>query len=123
MEIGNQQELNLGTDLKWFSSPVSVNMATLPNIGRYIPSFERRSFALTQPGNERSRLNERLDMIVRQPIGADEDFVPVGVVSKDYTLVPHLAVVDVVAEALKEAKISPDGVLTQGNRMFNSSLP
>jgi len=95
---------------KWLNSPVTNYEGTLPQIRQYIPTFERRSFALTQPGNERSRLNERLDTIVRLPFGEDQNMVPVGVVSKDYALVPHTAVLDVAANALKLCGISLDNV-------------
>ncbi len=98
------------TGAKWLNSPVTLHKGTLAGIGQHIPMFERRSFALTQPGNERSRLNERLDTIVRLPFGDDHDLVPVGVVSKDYALVPHTAVLDVAKKALADAKISPDDV-------------
>jgi hypothetical protein len=43
---------------KWFNSPVSFHVGTLKDIRALVPEFERRSFVLTQPGNERSRLNE-----------------------------------------------------------------
>jgi hypothetical protein len=95
---------------KWFNSPVTSHEGTLAEIRQHVPTFERRSFALTQPGNERSRLNERLDTIVRLPFREDQNFIPVGVVSKDYALVPHTAVLDVAKTALDDAKISPDKV-------------
>ena len=71
---------------KWFNSPVRFHEGTLQSVADFLPEFERRSFALTQPGNDRSRLNERLDTIVRRPFGEDGSFIPVGVVSKGYTL-------------------------------------
>jgi len=75
-----------------------------------IPTFERRSFGLTQTDNQRSRLNERLDTIVRLPFRGDETLIPVGVVSKDYVLMPHHAVLDIPTEALKAAEIAPENV-------------
>ena len=118
------------THPKWFNSPVSLHEGTLTDIRQHIPTFERRSFGLTQPDNERSRLNERLDTIVRLPFGDDATFIPVGVVSKDYALVPHHAVVDIAIEALEAAEIAPDGVEAEltiteyGERMALSlSLP
>jgi hypothetical protein len=95
---------------KWFNSAVTFHAGTLTDIRKYIPTFERRGFALAQNGNERSRLNKRLDTIVRLPLGDDKTFIPVGVVSKDYTLVPHDAVIDITEEALDDAKISPSNV-------------
>jgi len=70
---------------------------------------------LTQPDNEVSRLNERLDTIVRLPFGEDQTFVPVGVVSKDYVLVPHHTVLDVATQALKAVKFAPDDITAQLN--------
>lgn len=52
------QHSNPNTRPKWFSSPVSFYEGKLPDIGRHIPDFERRSFALGQPGVELTRLNE-----------------------------------------------------------------
>jgi hypothetical protein len=95
---------------KWFNSPVTFHEGTLTEIRGHIPTFERRGFGLTQPGNEHTRLNERLDTIVRLPFGEDKTFIPVGVVSKDYTLVPHAAVLDVATQALDAAKIAPTDV-------------
>ena len=95
---------------KWFNSPVTFHEGTLNEIRTHIPVFERRGFGLTQPGNEQSRLNERLDTIVRLPFGEDKTFIPVGVVSKDYALVPHTAVLDVATKALDAAKIAPSDV-------------
>ena len=91
---------------KWFNSPVTFHAGTLTDIRKHIPAFERRGFGLTQADNQLSRLNERLDTIVRLPFGDDKTFIPVGVVSKDYTLVPHDAVFDIAAGALDDAKIA-----------------
>jgi len=95
---------------KWFNSPLSFHEGTLKDIRSFVPEFERRVFALTQPGNECSRMNARLDTIVRRPFGDDQNFIPVGVVSKEYALVPHLAVLDVAEQALEKAEISPEEV-------------
>lgn len=92
---------------KWFNSALTYHEGTLAEIRTHIPVFERRSFGLTQPGNERSRLNERLDTIVRLPFKEDKTFVPIGVVSKNYALVPHTAVLDEAVNALDAAKIAP----------------
>ena len=95
---------------KWFNSPVTCYEGTLTKIRQHIPAFERRSFGLTQPDNESSRLNEHLDTIVRLPFGDDQTFIPVGVVSKDYVLVPHHAVLDIARRALNAAEIPSDGL-------------
>lgn len=74
----------------------------------HLPEFERRSFALTQPEHQSSRMNEWLDMIVRKPCGEDQAFVPVGVVSKDYTLVQHTSIFDQAVTALEQQRIPMD---------------
>ena len=58
-------------------------------------------------------MNERLDTIVRRPFKDDQSFIPVGVVSKEYALVPHLAVLEVVEKALGKAKIAAEEVKTE----------
>ena len=95
---------------KWFHSPVTFHEGTLQTIRDHVPDFERRPFALAQPGDERSRLNEHLDTIIRRPFGDDPNLVPVGVVSKEYVLVPHTGVLDVAAKAIEEAQIAPEEV-------------
>jgi hypothetical protein len=110
IENRHQQESNPDTRPKWLNSPVTFHKGMLTEVRRYIPEFERRSFGLTQPGNDRSRLNERLDTIVRLPFEDDANFIPVGVVSKDYALVPHTEVLDVATRVLETAKIPPGEV-------------
>jgi hypothetical protein len=95
---------------KWFNSPVTFHEGTLADIRQHLPTFERRGFSLPQPINEYSRLNEGLDTIVRLPFGKDTAYIPIGVVSKDYVLVPHEAVLDVAIEALESAEIPPTDV-------------
>ena len=92
---------------KWFSSPVTFRQGTLYDVRSYIPEFERRSFSLAQPGGEYTILNTRLDTIVRLPFQGDGNFIPVGVVSKDYTLVPHTAILNIAEQALTSVKIKP----------------
>ncbi len=104
------QESDLSTQPKWFNSPVTCHKGTLADVRKHIPAFERRGFALIQADNKLSRLNQRLDTIVRLPFGDDKTFVPVGVVSKDYTLVPHDAVLDIATKALHDVKIAPRDV-------------
>ncbi len=95
---------------KWFNSPITFHEGTLANIRQHIPAFERRVFALTQADHQVTRFNERLDTIVRLPFGQDNAFIPVGVVSKDYALVPHTSVLDVATQALADVNIAPADV-------------
>lgn len=104
-----QATLALGTS--WHESSVAHVNGSLCDISCFIPEFERRPFAATQPGGMKTRLNERLDMIVRKPHQKDTDYVPIGIVSKSYALVPHRQVFDAAVKALKYAKIKPDSVM------------
>ncbi|MBT3193741.1 MAG: DUF932 domain-containing protein [Verrucomicrobia bacterium] len=98
---------------KWGNSPVTFHEGTLAEIRQYIPQFERRGFGLSLQGNEQCRMNQRLDTIVRLPFHDDNALIPVGVVSKDYALVPHTDVLDVATKSLEAAQIAPDKVRTQ----------
>ena len=100
------QPANGDTRPKWFNSPVTFHEGSLSDIRAHIPTFERRGFELTQTGSEKSRMNARLDTIVRLPFGEDKTVIPIGVVSKDYALVPHTGVLDMVSKALNAAKIA-----------------
>jgi hypothetical protein len=93
---------------KWLTSPVRRVTGKLSEIRQQIPEFERRDFSLPEVPGESPRANVRLDAIVRRPFGDDKTFVPVGTVSKDYTLVTHVAVLDSVRKALKEAAVSAE---------------
>lgn len=95
---------------KWLNSPVTYHEGTLAGIRQHIPTFERRGFGLTQPGDDRSHLNGRLDTIIRLPLGDDPAFIPVGVVSKEYSLVPHTAVLEVATAAMEAAKVPVESV-------------
>ncbi len=100
---------------KWFNSPVSFYQGSLQEVRSFVPEFERRAFALTQPGNDRSRMNGRLDTIVRKPFANDYDFIPVGVVSREYALVPHHVVLDMATQALSKSEIDPAQVKAELN--------
>lgn len=108
--IRHPEEVNGNTRPKWFNSRVKFHQGTLADIQKHIPAFERRPFALAQTDGEPSSVNTRLDTIVRLPFGNDRTSIPVGVVSKDYVLVPHHAVLDVAIKALADAKIVPGNV-------------
>lgn len=95
---------------KWFNSPVLFQSGTLPGIRASVPEFERRAFDIIQRSGEQNTANVRLDTIVRLPCENDRSIVPVGVVSKDYALVQHTAVLDVASTALEESEIDPSEV-------------
>jgi hypothetical protein len=110
---------------RWAASPVTCHYGSLSQIRPLIPGFERRPFSLPQPEDRATRLHGRLDTIVRKPIGNDSDYVPVGVVSKDYALIQHLTVVDTAAAALQAAGVTDDvqadlEITEYGERMWLS---
>lgn len=110
---------------KWFNSPVMFHEGSLSDIRTHIPTFERRGFGLTQMGNEKARPNDRLDTIVRLPFGEDETVIPVGVVSKDYALVPHTAVLDVAIHTVSMPRRSRQRTSRRnsGSRSTGSAWP
>lgn len=105
--ISFQTDLDPGSRRKWFNSPVSTHVGNLPYIYRLVPDFERRAFGLTDSDGEKTRIHERLDLIVRKPFGDDQHFVPLGTVSKSYILIPHKDVLDIACEALQGVEIDP----------------
>lgn len=103
--IRTSEMLDSGSGSKWLNSGIIYREGTLTDVYEQIPIFERRTFAITQPDNQRSRLNEKLDTIVRLPLGDDQSYVPIGVVSKAYTLVQHKEVFEAATKALEDSKI------------------
>lgn len=98
---------------KWFNSPVYCHEGLLEDVQKYIPEFERRSLSLTQPGNHQTRINEHLDTIVRKPTQDDPDYIPIGVVSKEYTLIPHSEVLKVATDTFKNTGINLSKIQTK----------
>lgn len=98
---------------KWFNSPISFCEGLPSEVRQLIPSFDRRRFALTQPDDRSSRLNENFDAIIRRPTYGDQTFVPVGVVSREYALLPHIAVLDMAVKALDKSRIPEKAVKAQ----------
>ncbi|MGQ9688327.1 MAG: hypothetical protein ACUVXF_06005, partial [Desulfobaccales bacterium] len=88
--VGNRDHMR-----RWLGSPVSTAVGPLPYIYQFVPEFERRAFGLTHSNGEKTRLHERLDLIVRKPFGDDQYFVPLGAVSKNYILIPHKDVLNI----------------------------
>ena len=92
------------TPSKWFNSDVTLHAGKMTELAQYIPSFDRCSFALGASNKAATRANDRLDTIVRLPIGDDRDHIPVGVGSKDYALLQHSSVFDEALKAPRKRK-------------------
>ena len=94
----------------WLNSPASTFTCNLSEVRSQIPAFDRRPLSLLQPHDGSLRAHDRLHVIVRTPFGADPDFVPIGVVSSDYTLVSHASLVDAVSRALTLAGLDAENL-------------
>jgi hypothetical protein len=118
-ETVNQLDLEAQEDeRRWFGEPVYVFAGSLRDTAMKIPRFERRPFGFPLPELARPQLNNatcnaflptgenRLnDMIVRMPLNEEEAETPVGIVSKQYTLVQHSDLFQRVCDALSEAAV------------------
>ena len=107
------QEPESTTHPKWFNSPVTSYVGNVTEIRSHIPVFEERPFGLAPVESQSSRNNEKLNVIIRLPHGNDNNFVPVNVVSKNYTLVQHIDVFDTAVKALESSNIDLDNVAVQ----------
>lgn len=77
---------------------------TVCEIEQRISRFSRVPFALNN--NEHpAKKNPYLDMIVEEPLNGNAERVPVGIVSKSYTLLQHKTVFDRAKEAIKAVGI------------------
>ena len=74
---------------KWLGIPVDEVSGTVTEIASRIPQFSRMPFAPLSNG-QATKPNPYLDMIVREPMNGTGARVPVGVVSKSYTLLEFL---------------------------------
>jgi hypothetical protein len=113
------------SERKWQASPVMCYKGPLDQVRKHIPTFERKTFGPAllpakdfdvenpfatpyPPG-----FNRFHDVIVRQPINSQEVEVPVGIVSKQYTLIQHQDLVDTALHAVQKARIDPSEIITQ----------
>lgn len=113
----------LNTGSKLLSSPVTTYKGSIEAIAKLIPKFERRTFgpsllpiepednlfSTARPGGLPG-YNSYYDAIVRQPVSKGDVEVPVGIVSKQYTLVQHQIILEEALKSIKELRISPSEV-------------
>jgi len=103
--------LSITTDsYRWQSLPVTTYRGSIEQISAFLPHFERRTFGpelLPVPTFDDSYpfypqgFNPFYDVIVRQPLNTSEVTVPVGIVSRQYALVQHQAVLDKALIAIR----------------------
>ncbi len=102
---------------KWLSSPVTAYRGPLDQIKQFIPKFERRTFGPELLPSEKfgdgnlfldplpAGFNRNYDVIVRMPMHKDDVEVPVGIVSKQYSLIQHNSLFEEALRAVGIAKI------------------
>lgn len=124
----NSERANEGD--KWLGAPVSHYTGQIKEVARHIPLFARRPFTLTNTHLDSRGVNPNYDVIVRLPLCENDTEMPVGIVSKQYTLIQHRAVVEFTVRALEASDIHPNEVETcltitkYGERMaFRVLLP
>jgi hypothetical protein len=138
--IGNAPEITLEEYApRWFGEPVCVLADSPGALMKLVPRFDRRPFTMSRVANRSIEdattpsilgENDLYDLIVRLPLNNQEAEMPVGIVSKHYTLVQHLEVIERASEAIKLAGIRLDRVSseltlsTSGSKMaFTFTLP
>jgi hypothetical protein len=94
---------------KWLGVPVNEVTGSVNEIAARIPLFTRMPFAVKNNGHP-AKENPYLDMIVQGPFNGNTQQVPVGVVSKSYTLLQHKTVFDRAKKAIKAADIELEEV-------------
>jgi hypothetical protein len=104
---------------RWFGEPVCISEGSPQDLLRLIPRFDRRPFAMSSVGSRplenapmpsASGENGLYDLIVRLRLNQRDAEMPVGIVSKHYTLVQHREVAERAAEAINSAGVKLDQV-------------
>jgi len=118
-------KITVNSGSKWLASPIIRYEAPLPLLRRFIPRFDRMTFDSIMspipdydkgpvpfefPPSPSDTSNHFYDSIVRLPIERDESPVPVGIVSKQYTLVQHQDIFDEVLQSLFTVKVKPEEI-------------
>jgi len=112
----------ISNDKKWLSSSVTAYRGPLDQVQQYIPMFERRTFGPELLPSEKfgednlfmephpPGFNRNYDVIVRMPMHKDDAEVPVGIVSKQYSLIQHRSLFDEAIKAVRIAKIKQEDI-------------
>jgi hypothetical protein len=91
---------------RWKSRDVSYIGGTWQQIRKRIPEFELVDFN----AGEGLPHNPFLKTVMRTPLAATENPMPVGVVSNSYTLAQHREVGDICIEGIKDADVDPENL-------------
>ena len=110
--------LNRNETLRWHSREVLQGSGRISELRQEIPYFRRIPFRIEDGG-----VNKNLDLIVREPLkksqgyllpsSDDEVQIPVATVSKQYELVQHHNLLEVLETALKNIGLDPWNLKTE----------
>jgi uncharacterized protein DUF932 len=88
----------------WQGSPVTYYEGPIDELKRKVPAFARQTYSANDSGEQRCT-NARYDSIIRLPLAESEHPIPIGVVSKNYTLFQHRDLIDITLESIRAAGI------------------
>jgi hypothetical protein len=105
---------------RWHASPITTYTGQLHQVRQFIPRFDRRTFGpALLPVKERDTpslftdraqlagVNHFYDVIVRRPLTTEVVEIPVGIVSRQYSLIQHQELVDETIRAVQKLRIDP----------------
>jgi hypothetical protein len=126
--MNTEIQVTINPGSKWLASPITRYEAPLPLLRRFIPRFERMTFDRNMapiyedekgplpyvfPPLPSDTCNHFYDTIVRLPIEKDESPIPVGIVSKLYSLIQHQDLFDEVLQSLATLQLKPEEISAQ----------
>jgi uncharacterized phage-associated protein len=91
---------------RWRARDVTYWAGPWSQVKKQIPTFKTDEFRAT----EKAPANPHLNVVVRVPRSNYEQPVPVGTVSKSYTLAQHAAVGEMCLEGIREAGVAADSL-------------
>lgn len=111
------------SDNIWSGSPVTVYEGPMESLREHIPLYERRTFGAAfrpisitstaqnmETPSSVSGINHYHDVIVRMPLNSGDAEIPVGIVSKQYTLIQHRRLFDEAKTVIRRAGVEPSEI-------------
>lgn len=99
--------LSAASRTRWNGLPVQQWDGSFNELYKRIPNFERRPFTFESRPVDTNRF---YDLIVRQPVRDDPATVPVGVVSKTYSLIQHHEIATEARKAIEGIGVKCDEI-------------
>lgn len=88
------------SDSIWQQSPATTFRGSLEELQTLVPTFRREPFRVSDTSFQ--TCNARMDAIIRLPDQMFNEPIPVGTVSKTYSLIQHQEVIDAALKAMKQ---------------------